>query len=136
MSSFPSWRSSPPDADPQNGAVPKLYFASPRDLAFSEPQPGIQRRLIPADHATIALSDLAPRTVIETHKHDTEQVGLVMKGSLVLVIAGEQRILTPGDTYRVPAGAAHGARVFEEPSQVLTIWVPPLDEGSRSAHAI
>ena len=116
--------------------MPKLYFASPRDLALSEPQPGIQRRLIPADHATIALSDLAPRTVIETHKHDTEQVGLVMKGSLVLVIAGEQRILTPGDTYRVPAGAAHGARAFEEPSQILTIWVPPLDESSRSIHAI
>lgn len=116
--------------------MPKLYFASPRDLATSEPQPGIQRRLVPADHATVAVSDLAPRTVVETHKHETEQVGLILKGSLVLVVAGEQRILTPGDSYRVPAGAAHGARVFEEPAQVMTIWVPPLDETARSLHAL
>lgn len=116
--------------------MPKLYFASPRDLALSEPQPGVQRRLIPAEHATVVLSELAPRTVIETHKHEAEQVGLVLKGSLVLVIAGEQRILTPGDSYRVPAGAAHGARVFEEPAQVLSLWAPPLDEGARAAHAI
>lgn len=116
--------------------MPKLYFASPRDLTVTEPQPGIQRRLIPSDHATVAVSDLAPRTVVETHKHETEQVGLVTKGSLVLVVAGEQRILTPGDTYRVPAGASHGARVFEDPAQVIAIWVPPLDESSRAGHSI
>ena len=116
--------------------MPKLFFASPRDLPVTEPQAGVHRRLVPSDHATIAVSDLDPRTVVETHKHDTEQVGLVTKGSLVLVIAGEQRILTPGDTYRVPAGASHGARVFEEPAQVIAIWVPPLDESARGSHAI
>lgn len=116
--------------------MPKLFFASPRDLPVVEPQTGVRRRLIPSEHATVALTDLDPRTVVETHKHDTEQVGVVMKGSLVLVIAGEQRILTPGDTYRVPAGASHGARVFEEPAQVIAIWVPPLDETSRAQHAI
>ena len=119
-----------------DAAVPKLYFASPRDLAVTEPQAGVRRRLIPSDHATVAVSDLDPRTVVETHKHDTEQVGLVTKGSLVLVVAGEQRILTPGDTYRVPAGASHGARVFEEAAQVVAIWVPPLDESARAQHAI
>lgn len=116
--------------------MPKIYFASPRDLAVSEPQPGIQRRLLPSAHATVAVSDLAPRTVVETHKHDTELVGLVTKGSLVLVVAGEQRILTPGDSFRVPAGASHGARVFDEPAQVVAIWVPPLDETSRAVHSI
>ena len=116
--------------------MPKLYFASPRDLPVVEPQAGVRRRLIPSDHATVAVSDLDPRTVVETHKHDTEQVGLVTKGSLVLVVAGEQRILTPGDTYRVPAGASHGARVFEEAAQVIAIWVPPLDETSRAQHAL
>jgi quercetin dioxygenase-like cupin family protein len=116
--------------------VPKLFFASPRDLPVSEPQAGVRRRLVPADGATIAVSDLAPRTVIDTHKHEAEQVGLVTRGSLVLVIAGEQRILTPGDTYRVPPGTSHGARAFEEPVQIVAIWVPPLEEGARAAAAL
>lgn len=104
--------------------MPKLYFASPRDLALREPAPGVTERLIPAESATIALTDLAPRTVLETHKHDVEEVGVVTKGSLVLVIAGEQRILAPGDSYRVPPGASHGARVFEEAARMVVVWSP------------
>ena len=45
-----------------------------------------------------------------------------------MVIAGEQRILTPGDTYRVPPNAAHGARVFEEACQVIDVWAPARDD--------
>lgn len=116
--------------------MPKLYFASPRDLAQVELQPGVRRRLVPADGATVAVTDFAPKTVVETHKHEREQVGVVIKGTLVLVVAGEQRILAPGDTYRVPPGASHGARVFEEVAQVITIWAPPLDDPERATHGI
>ena len=104
--------------------MPKLYFASPRDLPQHVPAPGVTERLIQADQATIALTDLAPRTVVETHKHDVEEIGVVTRGSLVLVIAGEQRILAPGDSYRVPPGASHGARVFEEATALIGIWAP------------
>ena len=80
--------------------------------------------MLQTDHATMIVFDLEPKTVVETHKHDVEQFGVVVKGSLAMVIAGEQRILTPGDTYRIPAGAAHGARVFEEPTQTVDVWAP------------
>ncbi len=69
--------------------------------------------------------DLDPKTVVETHKHEMEQFGVVVKGSLAMIIAGEQRILMPGDTYRIPPGTAHGARVFEEPAQVIDVYSPP-----------
>ena len=105
--------------------MPKLYFASPRDLPTINPAPGMTGRIVAAEHATMAILDLAPRTIVETHKHEMEQFGVVVKGSLAMVIAGEQRILTPGDTYRIPAGTAHGARVFEEPTQVIDVWAPP-----------
>ncbi|HEV8534182.1 MAG TPA: cupin domain-containing protein [Candidatus Limnocylindria bacterium] len=105
--------------------MPKLYYASPRDLPVIEPRPGVTGRVVHADHATLVVYDYAPKTIIETHKHEVEQVGVVVKGSLAMVIAGEQRILTPGDSYRVPARAAHGARVFEEPTQVVGVFAPP-----------
>ena len=105
--------------------MPKLYFASPRDLLTTHPTTGMTQKLIQSDHATVAISDLAPKTVVESHKHEMEEIGVVTKGSLVMVIAGEQRILTPGDSYRVPAGATHGARVFEEAAQVIDVWSPP-----------
>ncbi|HUQ16886.1 MAG TPA: cupin domain-containing protein [Candidatus Saccharimonadales bacterium] len=83
------------------------------------------QKIIQSEHATIGITDLAPKTVVGSHKHDMEEIGVVTKGSLVMVIAGEQRILTPGDSYRAPVGATHGARVFEEAAQVIAVWSPP-----------
>ena len=105
--------------------MPKLFYASPRDLPLYDRSPGARGRVLQTDGATLIQFDLDPKTVVETHKHDVEQFGVVVKGSLAMVIAGEQRILTIGDTYRIPAGTAHGARVFEEPTQVIDVYVPP-----------
>ena len=108
--------------------MPKLYYASPRDLPAIDPSPGIHGTVVHADHATLIVYDYTPKAIVETHKHDVEEFGVVVKGSLAMVIAGEQRILRPGDTYRVPAGTAHGARVFEEATQVVDVWAPPRND--------
>ncbi len=71
------------------------------------------------------ITDLAARTVVETHRHDEERIGIVTRGSLAMVIAGEQRILTEGDTYVVPAATAHGMRVLEQAAQVVEIAAAP-----------
>ena len=105
--------------------MPKLYYASPRDLPLIEPAPGLKGRVVQADHATMVIYDLAPKSIVETHKHEMEQFGVVVKGSLAMIIAGEQRILMVGDTFRIPAGTAHGARVFEEITQVVQVFAPP-----------
>ncbi len=67
------------------------------------------------------ISDLSARTVVETHKHDEERVGIVTRGSIAMVVAGEQRILTEGDTYVVPPTTAHGIRVLEQGAQVVEV---------------
>ena len=113
--------------------MPKLYYASPRDLPSKSPIPGMTQRIIRAEAATVAITDLAPKTVVESHKHPMEQTGVVTKGSLVMVIAGEQRILMPGDSFRVPAGTAHGARVFEEATQVVDVFAPPRTDLPKAA---
>jgi mannose-6-phosphate isomerase-like protein (cupin superfamily) len=76
--------------------------------------------------------DYTPRTIVATHKHDVEQFGVVVKGSLAMVIAGEQRILMVGDTFRIPPATAHGARVFEEITQVVQVYAPPRTDLPKS----
>ena len=115
--------------------MPKLYYASPRDLPVIEPSAGVKGRIVHAEHATLVIYDYAPKTIIETHKHEVEQVGIVVKGSLAMVIAGEQRILTPGDSFHVPANASHGARIFEESTQVVEVFAPPRRDLPRIARS-
>src|SRR5206468_12981934 len=50
-------------------ALPKLFYASPRDLPLIEPSPGVKGRVVNADHATVIVYEYAAKTVIETHKH-------------------------------------------------------------------
>ena len=49
--------------------MPKLYYASPRDLPMIAPSPGVKGRVLQTDHATMVVFDLEPKVVIETHKH-------------------------------------------------------------------
>jgi len=44
--------------------MPKLYYASPRDLPTKTPIPGMTQRIIRAEAATIAITELAPKTVV------------------------------------------------------------------------
>jgi quercetin dioxygenase-like cupin family protein len=101
--------------------LPKLYFASPRDLPMTRPQAGVTERTLKGQDALVLVTDLDARTVVGTHRHGEERVGIVTRGSVAMVIAGEQRILTEGDTYIVPADTAHGIRVLEQGAQVVEV---------------
>lgn len=78
-------------------------------------------RTLRSQDATLVFMDLDARTVVDTHKHDDERVGVITRGSVAMAIAGETRILTEGDTFVVPAGAAHGIRVLEQGAQVVEV---------------
>lgn len=60
-------------------------------------------------------------TTIAAHSHDTENVGIITKGSLLLTINGEEMRFTIGDWYHVPAKAEHAAH-FEVDSSEIEFW--------------
>lgn len=101
--------------------MPKLYFASPRDLPVARPQAGVAERTLRSQDATLVFIELDARTVVDTHKHEDERIGVVTRGSVAMAIAGETRILTEGDTFVVPAGSAHGIRVLEQGAQLVEV---------------
>ena len=101
--------------------MPRLFFASPRDLPAARPQPGVTEHTLRGQDAVLTVAVLGARTVVETHKHAEERIGIVTRGSIAMVIAGEQRILTEGDTYVVPPATAHGMRVLEQGAQVIEV---------------
>ncbi len=92
-------------------------------------------RTLHGQDATVRIADLGPRTIVETHKHDEERVGIVTRGSVAMVIAGEQRILTEGDTYVVPPATAHGIRVLEQGAQVVEIAAPAAAPAAKRGGA-
>jgi quercetin dioxygenase-like cupin family protein len=60
-------------------------------------------------------------TAIAAHTHETENVGIITNGSLLLSLDGKESKYEVGDWYHVPANAEHAAR-FEEESSEIEFW--------------
>ena len=60
-------------------------------------------------------------THIDPHRHDTNNVGVITKGQLILTIGNERTTYGPGDWYHVPAQVEHAAD-FEVDSAEIELW--------------
>lgn len=60
-------------------------------------------------------------TSIDNHTHDTDNVGVITKGELVLIVDGEQETYGPGDWYHVAAGVEHAA-AFAVDTAEIEFW--------------
>jgi quercetin dioxygenase-like cupin family protein len=63
-------------------------------------------------------------TVIPPHSHDTENVGVITQGELILIVGGEERRYGAGEWYHVPAKVTHAAR-FEVETSEIEFWFHP-----------
>ena len=57
-------------------------------------------------------------TVIPAHSHETENVGVITQGELILIVDGEESRYRPGEWYHVRAKATHTARFDVETSEI------------------
>ena len=60
-------------------------------------------------------------TAIAPHHHETENVGVITQGELILAIEGKESRYGPGQWYHIPAGAEHAAR-FEQETSEIEFW--------------
>ena len=60
-------------------------------------------------------------TTISAHHHETENVGVITQGELILTMGGRETRYGPGEWYHVPAGATHAAR-FEKETSEIEFW--------------
>lgn len=65
-----------------------------------------------------------------TSSRDYETVGYVIAGKAVLEIEGQEVVLEPGDSWLVPAGAAH-KYVITEPFTAVEATAPPAHVHGR-----
>ena len=76
---------------------------------------------LPADGCDVLFATYPAGTTIDPHRHDTDNVGVITKGELILTVAGAETRYRPGDWYHVPARTEHAAR-FELDSAEIELW--------------
>ena len=60
-------------------------------------------------------------TEIPRHTHETDNVGVVTQGQLILTLGGKTRNFGVGEWYHVPANAEHSAQ-FDQETAEIEFW--------------
>jgi len=85
---------------------------------------GATARAINGERMTLASVDIGPGIAVPQHHHENEQLGFVLRGSLIFTIDGESRELRAGDTYIIPSHVPHDVVAGPEGCTVVDAFAP------------
>ncbi len=74
-----------------------------------------------AKNCDVLFASYPAETTIQPHSHDTENVGVITQGELILMMEGEETRYQVGDWYHIPANVVHAAR-FEQETSEIEFW--------------
>jgi quercetin dioxygenase-like cupin family protein len=84
----------------------------------------VRARRIDGERVTLAVVELAPDANVPGHRHENEQLGMVITGNVTFTIGDETRVLGPGGTWRIPSGVYHEVQVGPSGAAVIDIFAP------------
>ena len=94
------------------------------NLAAEEPYPGVRRRTVQSEHATVAEYAFEPGASFPLHEHPQEQVTLVLEGDVDLSAGGATERLAAGAWSVVPGGVEHGVTAGAGGARIVALVVP------------
>jgi quercetin dioxygenase-like cupin family protein len=106
-------------------------FAALSEIAPLPIWDGVLSRAIQGEQITMAVVELAAGAIVPEHHHSNEQLGIVLRGSLVFEIGGERRRLVAGDTYNIPADVPHNVTAGPEGCVAVDVFSPVRADWAR-----
>ena len=89
---------------------------------------GVLARVLNGDRVTIGFVEIDPDVLVPDHRHENEQVGFVLRGSVTMVIGNLSRELRVGETYTIASQVPHSARAGAEGVSVVDVFAPVREE--------
>jgi unsaturated pyranuronate lyase len=99
-------------------------FADLGDLDAQRIWEGVTGRVVEGERVTLAVIELDPDSVVPEHRHENEQVGVLVSGRLEFRIADETRRVEPGGTWCIPADVPHEVRTGSEGAVAVEVFAP------------
>jgi quercetin dioxygenase-like cupin family protein len=87
--------------------------------------PGLHMHICTAENMTAIFTNLEPNSVVPHHRHDPEQIMIVMEGSGEQVVLGKRYKVKAGDYIVVPAGSEHALYVGPKGIRTIEVFSPP-----------
>ena len=99
-------------------------FDDLRSLPHLQVWETVTARVAHGERLSLAVVELDPGAHVPEHRHENEQLGLVLTGSLTFRIAEETRDLGPGETWTIPSDVPHEVTAGPEGAVVIDVFAP------------
>jgi quercetin dioxygenase-like cupin family protein len=96
------------------------------EIAASNVQFQVKRKLVHLENVMVVSLEMEVGVEVPLHQHPHEQIGVVLQGSVEVVIGDKKRVIGPGEGYLVPSNMKHGGHVIGEESCVLLDVFSPI----------
>ena len=85
---------------------------------------GVTAQAVEGERTTLAVVDLEPGSTVPEHRHENEQLGIIIRGSMRFRIDGETRDLAAGDTWRILGDVPHLVTAGSEGALAVECFTP------------
>jgi amino-acid N-acetyltransferase len=86
--------------------------------------PGASMWAVGLERAMLTYFEIAPRARFERHRHESEQISLVLEGELVFELDVGEVTVRAGEVIAIPGNAWHAARAGDRPARAVDAWSP------------
>ncbi len=88
----------------------------------------VRARKIEGERQTMTVVELSPNAIVPEHRHESEQLGIVIEGSVRFTIDDETRDLGPGGTWRILSNHPHAVVAGPDGAIVIDVFAPTRSE--------
>ncbi len=98
------------------------------DIPFVELVPGSNSHLFFGDKITVSFLTMSANSYFPPHRHEPEQIMIVLDGYADEIVEGKLYRLQKGDVILLPSNVEHGAYLREVDCRVIDIFSPPRQD--------
>jgi quercetin dioxygenase-like cupin family protein len=84
----------------------------------------VAARAVHGERQSLAVVELEPNALVPEHRHEQEQLGIVISGSLDFRIENETRHLGAGETWTIPSNVPHEVIAGPVGAVVIDVFAP------------
>jgi gluconolactonase len=96
-----------------------------RDIPLVELVPGSKSHIVSTERMTVSFLTMAPDSHFAIHRHEQEQIMIVIDGACDEIIEGKLYHLEKGDVAILPANTEHGGYISDKSCRVIDVFSPP-----------
>lgn len=98
------------------------------DVTPTELVPGSNSHLVFGQRAMASFLTMEANTHFPPHRHESEQIMVVLEGYMDEIIEGKLYRVKEGDVIILPSNIEHGGYIREVNCRVIDIFVPPRED--------